>query len=125
MELIFQIFTYGQSRFLQTVLREKEAVLKLKPANIYHALGPGTPQDRCRDDAEIVRVKVSFPTPQGHSHLLFPCGGGSQGCPAGSQKMGAGFGQDRVDCELGSRGCKTKEAMASMSSLVVVVMADH
>lgn len=116
--------------------------MKLKPSNIYHALGPGTLQggcrdkgrsddgyrddgyrdDGCRDEAGILWPHLLSCV---HSHSFSPCGGGSQRCPAGSQKMGADIGSDRIYCELRSRGCKANEVMASMANLVIVVIADH
>lgn len=63
-QLIFHTFTYSQSRFLQTVLKQKNPALKLRPVNVYHDLAPGILQARCRAEAGTLRVRSASTTPK-------------------------------------------------------------
>lgn len=64
MQLIFQAFTYRQSRFLWTILKQKDLALKLRPASIYHASAPEILEDGCRNEAGTPRVKTLSPPPK-------------------------------------------------------------
>ena len=107
-QLIFQTFTSSQSRFLQTVLKQKNPVLKARPVSICWASAPGIPQAGCRGEAGMLRVRSSSTTPKAKV-IILSLWWWLTGCPAGSQRLAADIRQDRKCCELGCRACKEND----------------